>query len=320
MKKILLLVSMFFLMFGIVGCSIGGENVGNNKKTYTVSLHYGNVSSENITFNEGDYLYAQDLTLPSSLSTSYYLDGWYSDSNYSNIYSSSMISSDFSLYAKLGELKSLSNYTFGRGIDKETVLNYFKSKGNYISIDTAINMDMIIAYSYQQKGYGDCFYRIKSSEVWSSLNREREVLYFPQGDLFLVSFSTTEKWAIGSLNYAYQYTGSIEFTLGQKLNEATYNGTYDQACIDGYSYTYKAKYTAKFVFTPSKINPSSLRFGDFSTCKYTYGITDAMDYAAAQKHFDAKDSGQKCYEKLNACLNYLDEILQKINTSYKSIQ
>lgn len=323
MKKTLLCLLMISCLFIFVGCSSSNKNgSGKDEKIYSAKIYYGDKSTETKYYDEGEYVSSQDFELPKSLVSSYFIEGWYTDSNYVTPYRDGRISSNLNIYAKLGTLKALSEYTFMKGVDKQSVLNYFELNGECISVDTAKNLDLVIAYDYQQKGYGDSFYRIKKTETWSAVSRESEVLYFPQGDLFIISFKVIEKSSIDTLQlyYIYQYKGTIEFALGQKLNTATYNGTYDQACIDGRTYTYKAKYTADFVFTPTKVNPKTLRFASFSTCSYTYAITDAMDYSAARKNFDVKDTGQKCYEKLDGCLNYLDEILQKINVSYKTFQ
>lgn len=319
MKKILSFFVCFISLFILIGCS---SNNGDKKRMYTLIAHYGNQASEKITINEGNFVYTSNLELPSSLSSSYIIEGWYTDSNYSTKVDSVIrIRSNLDIYAKLVSFKGLADFTYGKGIDKEKVLNYFTINGSCITIDSMMTIDKAIAYNYQQKGYGDSFYRIKSSENLSnSLRREREVLYFPQGDLLLVSFSTTETSSIATLYYSYQYSGSIEIALGKKLNEAIYNGTYYQSCVNGYSYNIASEYTAKFVFNPSKVNPVTMRFGAFGTCKYTYSITNATDYSAAQRNFDANQSGEKCYSRLDGCLNYLDDMLQKIDPSYKIIQ
>lgn len=325
MKKIIRKIAgiFFVLVIGIVGLNSCYYIGLGHPKSYTLTIYYGNLSSytKTIKYEKNEYVYTDDFDLPSELSANYYLLGWYTDVDYSNSFTDGCkMSSDLSIYAKLGSYSTISEFTFCKNVDEKDLTNYFKAKGTYISIDDSMNYDMILAYSYQSKGYGDGFYRIKSEKIWSLMNRTREVLYFPKIGAIIINFSITSKSAIGTLNYADEYKGSVEFKIGQKLDEAIYTGTYTYSCIDSRTYTYKAQYTAQFVFSPSKVNPDTLRLGNFSTCTYTGEITDAMDYFAAQKHFDKKDSAEKCYEKLNACLNHLDDLLGDINLSYKSVE
>ena len=322
MKKSLSWVLVLMLVCSVFFSFAGCGKIAEKNKTKTVTVYYGNETSYTQTLNCANeaYLGINDIPLPSALESKYYVQGYYLNPEYSESFNGMRVATDLKIYVKITPLEPISNYVFGKEIDSNKVLDYFSSKGAYISVDNAWNYDMILALLYQEKGYGDSFYKIESEEIYNTVNRIRKVLYFPQTQRFVISFSTTSKKSLNNLAYAYEYEGTIEVQLRQNLSEAVYTGTYTQTCIDTRTYTYTAYYTAEFNFTPTKINPSEARFASFSSCQYSGQITDALDYSTAQKHFDKKGAGEKCYEKLNACFNFMDIVFEQIDSSYKSLE
>ena len=317
MKKV---VIMFTVLLICVLTFFGCEGEEQNVTRYTVNIYYGNISYDSMSYARGDSLAAQDLQLPPSLKQNYYVLDWYLDSNYTNSFKEIKISSNVNIYGKLEALKNSADYEFCQSVDEQKLLNYLERKANFVSVDNATNMDLIKVLSYQEKGYGDCYYRISQTDVLTTAKIEREILYFPDVDLFITSYSMSFLQPItNNLSYISTYAGTLELKLGQKLSEGKYNGIYNHTWLNSYTNQTSGEYTAKFTFEPKKVILSKCGFADFSTCRYSYNITKASNYSKAENHLksELQDIGTKCYVRLNNCFELLNTVLGMVDLNYK---
>ena len=314
MKKIVLFVISVIMVITL--CSCGGME-DQKEQNSIITIHY-NVGSSTSTFSyeKDTYLDFSSIDINEILSDKYYLVGWFTDSNYSTQSNGIRVANDTDIYCKLGTYQSASDYYFGKNIDSEKLRIYIASQGKRISVDTAMNYDLILAMYYQELGYGDSFYRIKRERDWGQVSITQELLYFPQGDLIVCTYTTTEKSSVSTIVYNYTYSGTIEFTLGQNISNAKIYGKYEQTTVNSYRMTIEAQYSANITFTVSKVNFDAVRLGDFNTVRYSATITDATDYSMAQKHFDKATESEKCYGKIGGAQNFIEEIFKATDNSY----
>lgn len=314
MKKILLFAVSIMLIITLCSCA----SAGNQKdQSAEITIHY-NIGDSTSTFSyaQDTYLDFSSIDINEILSDKYYLVGWFTDSNYTAQSNGIKVANDTDIYCKLGTYQSASNYFFGKNIDSEKLRIYIASQGKRISVDTAMNYDLILAMYYQELGYGDSFYRIKRERDWGQVSITQELLYFPQGDLIVCTYTTTEKSSVSTIVYNYTYSGTIEFTLGQNISNAKIYGKYEQTTVNSYRMTIEAQYSANITFTVSKVNSDAVRLGDFNTVRYSATITDATDYSMAQKHFDKATESEKCYGKIGGAQNFIEEIFKATDNSY----
>lgn len=141
-------------------------------------------------------------------------------------------------------------------------------------------------------------------------------MYFPQGDLIICTYSTTEKSSIATLVFNYAHSGTIEFTLGQNVANAKIYGKYEQITVNSYKMDIEAQYSANITYTVSKVNSDTIRLGAFNTVRYRATIVDATNYSEAQEHFDKAAEAKKCYGRIGGAQNFIEEILKEIDNSY----
>lgn len=309
MKKIFVLFIVLSYILLITACS--------TNKEYTVTLHfnYGGLDDITVKYEENEQII---LPTDSDLSNSnYYIINSYSDSSYNTIQYSKNINSDMDIYVKLGKYEDINKYSYLKNADAALVEQYFITNGELIDVDTAINQDLYTAMLYQEKGYGDNFYKITSTNNWTTASTQSELLYFPTAQAVICSYTTKESDSISSIGFLYQYSGSIEFIMGENSDLATYSGSYFQTAYNLTTYSTLAYYNAAVEFEISDIKSTELTLPNFYNVNYSAYLTNANDYTQAQKSFNKAYIAEKCYAKITGgAVNCLNNNFTAISSTY----
>lgn len=309
MKKIILFIIVVLMGTILTACS----NDSSEPTEYNLTIHFSLFENTYITkLGVGEYLSVENIDISGALKDDYFLIGWYEDENYTNLTKGFYINSDTDVYAKIGKYEKSNEISFFKN---EMISNYFIEKGEKVSIDDAINNDLYLIMKYQALGYGDLFYRIKTERKWSQASIIEELLYFPNGNFFVISYAMHERKAIKELNliYVYQYEGIIEFKLGDSVNNATFKGVFNQQTLNSKNLTYEAYYTVNINYNISKINLYDDELAEFKTSNYAAKIVDASNFSAAQKNFDSEAVAEECYGKLNGALRSFKKTIKNVN-------
>lgn len=183
---------------------------------------------------------------------------------------------------------------FASGCDYTLIENYFKENGLEV---------------------GDS-YIITSSKDYGVVSNGSSIKYTPKDKSFQIIFAVIENQSDTYLGGVYQYTykGAIQVKLNQPLTEATYLGEYEHQFV-GISSSKSAYYTAGFTFR--NINYITLtEISDYKNISCSGQITYADNWQSASKMFDKDYLGNKCYERIEGCLNALDKLFKGIDNTY----
>ena len=184
---------------------------------------------------------------------------------------------------------------FASGCDYTLIENYFKENGLEV---------------------GDS-YIITSSKDYGVVSNGSSIKYTPKDKSFQIIFAVIENQSNTSWGSVDQYTykGAIQVKLNQPLTEATYLGEFEYQSV-GISSSKSAYYTAGFTFSNIKYITLT-ETSAYKNISCSGQITYADNWQAASKAFDKDYSGNKCYERIEGCLNALDKLFKQIDNSYK---
>lgn len=185
---------------------------------------------------------------------------------------------------------------------------YFAAGCDYILIENYFNENGV---EYNNS------YTITSTKDYGVFSTGHSIKYIPEDKEFEIIFVYTENESNTNLGVLYQYVykGGIQVKLNQPLTEAKYFGEYEHSAI-GITSSQSAYYIADFTFGDVKYLTLT-DISDFNDIRCSGQIVYADNWQSASSMFDKDYSGAKCYERIEGCLNVLDELFKQIDNSYK---
>lgn len=159
-------------------------------------------------------------------------------------------------------------------------------------------------------------YRTLSNGQLLTLN---EIFYFPVSQYFLIKSQYNSNSSLYYLDYTYSYFGALAFKIRDSGNNVIFAGKYKHQAVNlnNYSavaYDVQMQFRVPYVESPNKLCDASFIHCDWS-------LENCTNYSQAYNSFksDADNLIYTTYQRLIACLNFLNERLVQCNSTYKVI-
>lgn len=190
-------------------------------------------------------------------------------------------------------------------------ISYLSKENLYFA--SSCDMIKLEKYFKENGTQGGNFYQISKNSPFVAY----AVRYFPENKEFYITAGSQSSTYLPATEIAYQYTyiTSIKVCHNQNLMNAKYIGDYTYESASNYSSNY-GYYEASFSFNSVKFL-SLTEVSDFSIYNFTGQITQATNWSKAQEHFDKYKVAETIYDRINGCLNFINNLFQEIDTTYK---
>lgn len=321
-KKIASIFSIFFLLI------ISLTSCDSSPKTYTLTYKYSQALNDVVqSYKEGDYI--QIVNYDDSFEADYYIEGYYSDSNYSNETSIpwKMPANNVTLYVKVQkyEYTAASSVKLMNGYTSTEVENYCKNNFyerkrdhtmmfNGIVIDTSNIVAMFPddpTYYFKNEGYYD---QNRGNFAYCGIT-----FYFPVAQSFyLWRISNSYEDLSGGISYLFEKQGHVSFKIGSKASDMLAEGVCSKYLLNNGNV--QRAYTVKTTYSNLTFDIKNQKVCDLIKATASQTFIYATDYSRAQSDYTQykKDCDNTMYSNMKSALFQASKnVCEQIDSSRK---